>query len=51
MQEVVEFRAQGRTWTEIATARKTLPDTIRKQFDRAINAALASLGLGEATDE
>lgn len=45
--ELVEFRAQRRTWAEIPSERGRHPDAVRKQFDRAVDQAVAFLGLQE----
>jgi RNA polymerase sigma-70 factor (ECF subfamily) len=42
---LVDQRAQGRPWAEIAAERNASPEALRKQHDRALDRVAAELGL------
>lgn len=49
-QELAAQRAQGQAWAELAAARGTTPEALRKQFNRTIERVSQRLGLAEAGD-
>jgi RNA polymerase sigma-70 factor (ECF subfamily) len=48
---VVEERAAGRGWAELAAERGTSPEALRKKLDRAIDRATRDLGLDDLAHE
>ena len=47
---IAELRATGQGWPEIAARCGKRPDAVRKQYERAVDRALETMGLKESDD-